>query len=202
MFYVTKTKECRGKKKTFVLSSSLRFPDPYLLFKSPRAFFPPWGPWTSYQPAWELTLSLYIYPHLLLQTFRDSQLIRTVERSISWLILYLSSYLCLVSQISLYHINSVTQNYGCCSRALPGMLFCFVFQTFYFVLEYTQLTNNVVVKKETDRTGSVLKAGLHLGLDCGLWAICPVSMETTYQLENQAPPDGRTPGLIPRLSIA
>ena len=45
---------------------------------------------------------------------------------------------------------------------------CFVFQTFYFVLEYTQLTNNVVVKEETDRTGSVLKAGLHLGPDCGL----------------------------------
>ena len=37
------------------------------------------------------------------------------------------------------------------------------------------------------RTGSILKAGLHLGLDCGLWAICPVYMETTYQLENQAP---------------
>ena len=38
-----------------------------------------------------------------------------------------------------------------------------------------------------NRTGSILKAGLHLGPDCGLWAICPVSMETTYQLENQAP---------------
>ena len=38
-----------------------------------------------------------------------------------------------------------------------------------------------------NRTGSILKAGLHLGLDCGLWAICPVSMETSYQLENQAP---------------
>ena len=37
-----------------------------------------------------------------------------------------------------------------------------------------------------NRTGSILKAGLHLELDCGLWAICPVSMETTYQLENQA----------------
>ena len=34
--------------------------------------------------------------------------------------------------------------------------------------------------------GSILKAGLHLGPDCGLGAICPVSMETTYQLENQA----------------
>ena len=43
------------------------------------------------------------------------------------------------------------------------------------------------MKEETDRTDSILKAGLHLGPDCGLWAICPVSMETTYQLENQAP---------------
>ena len=38
-----------------------------------------------------------------------------------------------------------------------------------------------------NRTGSILKAGLHLGPDCGLWTICPVSMEMTYQLENQAP---------------
>ena len=38
-----------------------------------------------------------------------------------------------------------------------------------------------------NRTSSILKAGLHLGPDCGLWAICPVSMETVYQLENQAP---------------
>ena len=36
MFYVTKTKDCRGKKKkTFVLPSSLRIPDPYLLFQTP-----------------------------------------------------------------------------------------------------------------------------------------------------------------------
>ena len=45
----------------------------------------------------------------------------------------------------------------------------------------------VELKEETDRTGSILKAGLHLGLDCGLWATCPVSMEKTYQLENQTP---------------
>ena len=38
-----------------------------------------------------------------------------------------------------------------------------------------------------NRTGSILKAGLHLGLDCGPWAICPVSMEMKYPLENQAP---------------
>ena len=31
--------------------------------------------------------------------------------------------------------------------------------------------------------------------------ICPVSMETIYQLENQIPLDGRAPGLIPRLSV-
>ena len=45
----------------------------------------------------------------------------------------------------------------------------------------------MAIKEETDRTGSILKAELHLGLDCGLWGICPVSMETTYQLETQAP---------------
>ena len=43
------------------------------------------------------------------------------------------------------------------------------------------------LKEETDRTGSILKAGLHLGPDCELWSVCPVSMETTYQLENQTP---------------
>ena len=41
------------------------------------------------------------------------------------------------------------------------------------------------MKEETDRTVSILKAGLHLGLACGLWALCPVSMEKTYQLENE-----------------
>ena len=38
-----------------------------------------------------------------------------------------------------------------------------------------------------NRTGSILKARLHLGPDCGLWAICPVSMEMMYKLQNQAP---------------
>ena len=38
-----------------------------------------------------------------------------------------------------------------------------------------------------NRTGSILKAGLQLGLNCGLGALCPVSTETTYQLENQIP---------------
>ena len=41
------------KKKMFVLSSSLRIPDP----ESPRPLSPPQEPWTSYQPAQELTLS-------------------------------------------------------------------------------------------------------------------------------------------------
>ena len=41
----------------FVLSYSLRIPDPYLCFESPRPLYPPWEPWTSYQPAQELTLS-------------------------------------------------------------------------------------------------------------------------------------------------
>ena len=45
-----------------------------------------------------------------------------------------------------------------------------------------------LMKEKTDRTGSILKAGLHLGPYCGLWAICPISMETTYQLEKQNPP--------------
>ena len=41
--------------------------------------------------------------------------------------------------------------------------------------------------EEGNRQSRLLKAGLHLGPDYGLSAICPVSMETTYQVENQAP---------------
>ena len=37
-FYVTKTKKCRGEKITFVLSSSLRIPDPYLRLGVPDPF--------------------------------------------------------------------------------------------------------------------------------------------------------------------
>ena len=53
-----------------------------------------------------------------------------------------------------------------------------------------------------NRTSSILKVGLQLGLDCGLWAIRSVSMETTYQLENQTPPppSWKSPGLIPKPS--
>ena len=52
---------------------------------------------------------------------------------------------------------------------------------------YYKLRASTVGNEGWNRTGSILKAGLHLGLDYGLWAICPVSRETTYQLENQAP---------------
>ena len=62
------------------------------------------------------------------------------------------------------------------------------FEGLFWRLHKTIYANHLVgMKEKTDRTGSILKAGLHLGLDCGLWAICPVLMETTYQLENQAP---------------
>ena len=52
---------------------------------------------------------------------------------------------------------------------------------------HPSLTGNPCHREGGNRTGSILKAGLHLGPDCELWAIRPVSMETTYQLENQAP---------------
>ena len=45
---MTKTKECRGEKKDIC---------PFLLLENSRPLSPPWGPWTSYQPAQELTLS-------------------------------------------------------------------------------------------------------------------------------------------------
>ena len=42
---------CSGLiEKMFVLFSSLRTPDPYLLLESLRLVSPPWGPQTSYQP--------------------------------------------------------------------------------------------------------------------------------------------------------
>ena len=41
------------------------------------------------------------------------------------------------------------------------------------------------MKEETDRTGSILKAGLHLGPDCRLGTIFLLFMETTYHVENQ-----------------
>ena len=57
-----------------------------------------------------------------------------------------------------------------------------------YLLEFAQIHVHWAGEAEGgNRIGSILKAGLHLGPDCGLWAICPVSMETIYQLENQAP---------------
>ena len=38
---LTKTKQCREKK--FVLFSSLRIPEPYILLESARPFSRPWG---------------------------------------------------------------------------------------------------------------------------------------------------------------
>ena len=62
---MTKTKECGGgglvaksylnvekKKKMFVLSSSLRISDPYLLLESPRPVSPRQGPWTNLPRNW------------------------------------------------------------------------------------------------------------------------------------------------------
>ena len=49
-------KEKKKQKQMFVLFSSLRIPDPYLLFKSPRPLSP-WGSGTSYQPTLKLTIS-------------------------------------------------------------------------------------------------------------------------------------------------
>ena len=78
----------------------------------------------------------------------------------------------------------------------------------WIALKYNLLVSNGQVynysvwrRKQTEQApswkqGSILKAGLHLGLECELWAICQVSMKTTYQLENQTPwmeePQART----------
>ena len=55
----------KNKKQMFVLSSSLRIPDSYLLLESPKPLSPPHpppqGPWTSYEPASELTLSFPLF---------------------------------------------------------------------------------------------------------------------------------------------
>ena len=53
---------------------------------------------------------------------------------------------------------------------------------------YYELRAPRVGNEGGNRKSSNLKAGLHLGPDCGLWAICPVFMEMTYQLENQTTP--------------
>ena len=48
--YVLRLRNVEGKK-TFVLPSSLRIPDTYLLFENPKSLSPPKEPQTSYQPA-------------------------------------------------------------------------------------------------------------------------------------------------------
>ena len=53
------------------------------------------------------------------------------------------------------------------------------------------------LKKETDRTGSILKARLQLE-HCELYAQYLRKPHTNWKTK---PPDGRAPGLIPRLSI-
>ena len=49
------------RKKKFVLSSYLKIPNPCLLLESLIPLSPPQRPWTYYQPAQELTLSLWIF---------------------------------------------------------------------------------------------------------------------------------------------
>ena len=65
------------------------------------------------------------------------------------------------------------------------------------------VVSSFILKEETEQApswkqDSLLKAGLHPGADCGLGALCPVSMETTYQLEDQAP-GRKSPGAPHRL---
>ena len=57
------------------------------------------------------------------------------------------------------------------------------------------------MKEETHRTGSILRAGLHLGPDCRLsWT--PSIYGNGIPNGKPGPLDGRTPGFVPRLSVA
>ena len=56
------------------------------------------------------------------------------------------------------------------------------------------------MKGETDITGSILKAGLHLGPDWTL-SYMPSIYGNDIPTGKQGPPDGRAPGPIPRFSI-
>ena len=60
---------------------------------------------------------------------------------------------------------------------------------------------DMILKEETDRTGSILKAGLHLGPDWTL-SYMPSIYGNDIPTGKQGPPDGRAPGPIPRFSIA
>ena len=57
------------------------------------------------------------------------------------------------------------------------------------------------MKEETDRTDSILKAELHIGLDCGL-SYMPSIYGNNIPAGKPDPPGGRDPGFIPRLSLA
>ena len=65
----------------------------------------------------------------------------------------------------------------------------------------SQRKPKIVVKEETDRTGSILKAGLHLGPDWTL-SYMPSIYGNDISTGKPGPPDGRAPGPIPRFYIA
>ena len=60
------------------------------------------------------------------------------------------------------------------------------------------------MKEEADRTGSILKAGLHAAPWAGLWTLSymPSIYGNNIPTGKPGPLDGRAPGLIPRLSVA
>ena len=57
------------------------------------------------------------------------------------------------------------------------------------------------MKGETDITGSILKAGLHLGPDWTL-SYMPSIYGNNIPTGKPDPPDARAPELVPRLSLA
>ena len=56
------------------------------------------------------------------------------------------------------------------------------------------------MKKETDRTGSILKAGLHLGPDVDFELYAQYLWKRHINWKTR-PPEGRAPRLIPRLPM-
>ena len=63
-----------------------------------------------------------------------------------------------------------------------------------------EAVKSVILKEETDRTGSILKAGLHLGPDYGLELYVQYLWKQHTNWKTR-PLNGRAPGLVPRLSI-
>ena len=59
----------------------------------------------------------------------------------------------------------------------------------------------MTLKEETDITGSILKAGLHLGPDWTL-SYMPSIYGNDIPTGKPGPLDARAPGLVPRLSVA